>query len=329
VTKVVLLTGAPGFIGSHFVEAILKTTDWSIVGLDRIDGTSTLQRILTLDAYREHRDRFRFVWHDLRAPINPTVAADIGEIDVALHLAASTHVDRSITDPASFVLDNVLGTCHLLEWAREHPVTKFIQFGTDEAYGVAPDGVAFRELDPYRSRNPYAATKAGAAELAASYHNTYGVPVVMTACVNAIGERQSPEKYLPLLIRKILLGETIQIHSDVTKTRPARRIYIHARNIWNVIQFLIGAGQPGERYNIAGDREMDCLELAQQVGGLLDREVKYELTDVHSSRPGHDLAYRLDGGKLLAMGFSQPVTFEASLKRTVGWFRDNPKWLGL
>ena len=329
----VLLTGASGFIGSHFIEAILKTTDWEIVGLDRLDETSTLHRILETDAYQAHKDRFRFVWHDLRAPINAEVerliAQPFGEVDTVLHLAAGTHVDRSIADPPAFVLDNVLGTCHLLEWARRHPIDRMVNFSTDEVYGSAADGVAFSETSPFASGNPYSATKAGAVELCTAYHNTYRVPVITTNCMNVIGERQSAEKFVPMLVRRILTGDLVTIHADPSRTQPARRSYIHARNVWNAIEFLLRNGVPGERYNIVGDREVDCLELANLVATILGLPLAYELTDFHSTRPGHDLAYRLDGAKLAAMGFAQPVAFEDSLTRTVTWFAAHPEWLGM
>lgn len=335
--KRVLLTGACGFIGSHFVEAILKTTDWYVIGLDRLDETSTLHRIFDTDAYQAHKDRFAFVWHDLRSPINAEVHRKLvhpfGDIHTVLHLAAGTHVDRSIVDPPSFVLDNVLGTCHLLEWVRTRGgnVGRMINFSTDEVYGSAPDGISFKEQDAFLSGNPYSATKAGAVELCTAYHNTYEIPVITTNCMNVIGERQSAEKYVPMLVRKILAGEIVRIHADPTKTKPARRSYIHARNVWNAIEFLLRNGVPGQRYNIVGDRELDCLELAQMVETILAPmgSLKYELVDFHSSRPGHDLVYRLDGKKLAAMGFSQPVTFEAALKQTVLWFADHPEWIGM
>lgn len=328
----VLITGASGFIGSHFVEAILKTTDWNVIGLDRLDETSTLQRITATDAYRANRGRFVFVWHDLRSPINEMVAQamyTLGRIDIVLHLAAGTHVDRSIANPAGFVLDNVLGTCHLLEWARAHAPRLVVHFSTDEVFGSAPDGVAYREGDAFRPGNPYSATKAAAVDLADSYANTYGLPIVTTFCMNVIGERQHPEKYVPLLVKKILSGERVYVHADPSRTQPARRSYIHARNVWNAVRFLIDRGIPGQRYNIVGDRELDCLELAQLVAQVLDRPLDAQLVDFHSSRPGHDLRYALDGTKLAAMGFSQPVTFEDSLRRTVEWFAGNPQWLGI
>jgi len=325
-----LLTGSAGFIGSHFVEAILKTTDWAVVGLDRLDETSTLHRIRDTAAYQANRDRVAFIWHDLRAPINDFVSSEIGEIDTVLHLAASTHVDRSITDPPSFVLDNVLGTCHLLEWARRcRSIQKFVNFSTDEVFGAAPEGTNFSEEAPFRSGNPYAATKAGATELCAAYHNTFKTPIITTNCMNVIGQRQHWEKVVPLFTKKILQGERLVIHTDPTRTNPARRAYIHARNVWNAIRFLLDHGTVGERYNIVGDRELDCLELATAIGTVLGLPFEYDLVDEHSNRPGHDLRYGLDGSKLADLGFQQPVSFDASLVQTVRWFRDNPTWLGL
>lgn len=333
----VLLTGACGFIGSHFVEAILKTTSWTVIGLDRIDETSSLERIRDTRAYQSHRERFEFVWHDLRSPINASIASAIGNIDIVLHLAASTHVDRSIADPPAFVMDNVLGTAHLLEWARQRQqhelrqrVKLFVNFSTDEVFGSAPDGVAFAEEDPFRPGNPYAASKAAAVELVESYANTYNVPIVTTFCMNVIGERQHPEKYLPLLVRKILIGEMVTIHADPTRTKPARRNYIHARNVWNVIYFLLNEDTPlPARINIAGDRETDCLELAEMVAEILGKPLHYAMVDFHSSRPGHDLRYALTGTRLADLGFHQPVTFSQSLERTVKWFERHPSWLGL
>jgi dTDP-glucose 4,6-dehydratase len=311
---------------------MLKTTDWFVVGLDRIDETSNLRRIGDTDAYREARDRFKFVWHDLRAPLNASVGSSIGPVDLVLHLAASTHVDRSIRHPIDFVLDNVLGTCHLLDWLRSgvyHCPPLIVNFSTDEVYGSAREGVAFTEESPFHSGNPYSATKAAAVELCTAYHNTYGLPIITTNCMNVIGERQHHEKFVPLLVRKILLGERVLIHADPTKTQPARRSYIHARNVWNAVNFLIEKGIPGERYNIVGEREVDCLQMAEMVAAIVDRPLDYEIVDFHSSRPGHDLRYALDGSKLARLGFVQPVGFDESLRRTVQWFAAHREWLAI
>jgi len=271
-----------------------------------------------------------FVFHDLRAPINGYVAHRLGEVDHVLHLAASTHVDRSITCPMEFVQDNVVGTCNLLDYARTLPnLQTFVYFSTDEVFGPAPEGTAFVEWDRYRSSNPYAATKAGGEELAYSYYNTYRLPVVITHTMNAFGERQHPEKFLPKVINAVLRGETVTIHADATRTKPGRRFYVHARNVAAAVLFLLRHPEltPGEKYNVVGEREVSNLALAQFVAKVIGRPLRYELVDFHSSRPGHDLRYALDGAKLRSMGFRHPKTFEQSLEKTVRWYLAHPEWL--
>ena len=163
-TKRVLITGAAGFIGSHFVEHALKTTDWDVIALDRLDETSALSRIGETDALKQHRDRFHFVWHDLRASINSIVDSEIGPVDIIMHLAASTHVDRSISDPSMFIMDNVVGTHNILEFARRRNTEQEILFyyqSTDEVFGAAdPTASGFHEWDRFKASNPYSATKA-------------------------------------------------------------------------------------------------------------------------------------------------------------------------
>lgn len=346
----VLVTGAAGFIGSHFCEAILRSTDWDLVALDRLDETSTLARIGDTDAYQADRaraaPRFRFVWHDLRAPINDMVAQQLGEIHVVIHLAASTHVDRSIADPASFVADNVVGTLHVLEfvrgltdgrWRTTYVNPRLVYFSTDEVFGpattVSGDGAAgFREWDRYKSSNPYAATKAAGEELVLAYVNTYDVDAIITHMVNAFGERQHHEKYIPMLVRRLLLGLPIQVHADPTRTRPASRFWIHARNAFEAVHFLLRDeldSAPGEKFNIGTTDEVDCLRMAEIVSVAIDRPLRAELVDAVAGRPGHDLRYSLDCGKLAAMGWSPPIPFEESLVRCVRWMAANPRWLGL
>src|SRR5689334_16061029 len=174
----VLVTGGAGFIGSNLVEYILANTDWDITILDRLDHSGNLNRLAEIGAH--DNPRVRFMFHDLRATMNDQVIQQIGHHAYILHLAAGTHVDRSITDPMSFVLDNVVATCNILDFARKSGCLRFVQFSTDEVFGPAPEGVRYKENDRYNSGNPYAATKAGAEELAVSYHNTYGLPVIVT-----------------------------------------------------------------------------------------------------------------------------------------------------
>jgi len=326
----VLLSGGVGFIGSHFVEHLLKTTNWEIVIIDRLDISGSLERLRDISIWEKKKHRVKFIWWDLKAPLNQFVKKDIGEIDYIWHLAASSHVDRSIEDPLSFVMDNVVGTCNLLNYARELKNLKlFIYFSTDEVFGPAPEGVYYKEWDRYKSGNPYAATKAGAEELCMAFKNTYKLPIIITHTMNVFGERQHPEKFIPLCIRKIGAGEKVLIHSDKTRTKSGSRMWIHARNVCNALLFLTKNHQIGEKYNIVGEKEVSNLELAQFIAKVMGKELKYEMVDFHSSRPGHDLRYSLDGTKMREMGWELPKTFEQSLAKTIKWMIQNPKWLNL
>lgn len=327
--KRVLLTGIDGFIGHHIAEGILKTTDWKVVGLSKIDGASTLHRLTDIDLWqKEFGKRVEFIYHDLRSPVNPYVANRIGPVNYILHLAASTHVDRSIECPMEFVQDNVVGTCNLLDYARTlDGLDLLIYFSTDEVFGPALEGVAFQEWDRYKSSNPYAATKAGGEELTYSYYNTYGLPAIITHTMNVFGERQHPEKFIPKTINAVLHGERLFIHANPDRTKAGSRFYVHARNVAAAVLFLIERHELGEKYNIVGEKEMDNLSLAQFIARVIGKELRYELVDFHSSRPGHDLRYALDGNRLMQMGFHYPKTFEQSLEKTVRWYLEHPEWL--
>ena len=321
----VLVTGAAGFIGHHLVDAILKRTDWRITIIDRLDCSGNLNRLAEIGAAKN--SRVKFVYHDLRAPANDQLAAQIGAHDYILHLAAATHVDRSIECPMEFVQDNVVGTCNILDFARLTGCEKFINFSTDEVFGPAPAGVAYGEEDRYNAGNPYAATKAAAVQLGVSYHNTYKLPVITTHTMNVIGTRQHPEKMVPMCIAKIQRGEEVLIHADKTCTRPGSRYYIDAGNVADALLWLLDRAEPGQKYNIVGEREMDNHELASRIAGACGKPLLCRLTDFHSSRPGHDLRYALSGAKLAQMGWTPPCAIEASIERIVNWTLANPHWL--
>ena len=324
----ILVTGAAGFFGHHFCEHVLRNTDWEIVALVRLGRIGNLRRLTDIECWPQEQHRVHVVWHDLRSPIPFFVRRDIGRIDYIVHAAASTHVDESIKRPGDFVMDNVLGTLHMLEYARNIPTLKFFQqFSTDEVYGPAPEGVDFLETDAYNATNPYAATKAGAEQLVNAFGNTYSLPVFISNCMNLIGERASHEKYLPLCIRKIVASETITIHADPTKTQAGQRHYLHCRNAAAATLFLLEHAEQRGRYNVVGDKEIDNLTFAQMVADIIGKPLKYELVDFHSSRPGHDRRYSLSGEKLKKMGFSYPKSFEETLERTVRWTLEHPEWL--
>ena len=270
----------------------------------------------------------RFVYHDLKSELNSFVANKIGKVDYILHLAAGSHVDRSIEDPMSFVMDNVVGTTNLLNFARTlDSLELLVNFSTDEVFGPAPEGVKYKEWDRYNSTNPYSASKAGAEEMCLAFANTYKLPLVQTHCMNVFGERQHPEKFIPLCIQRVLSGEKITIHAS-PQGEPGKRHYIHARNTSAAVLYLMqGKWEQREKYNIVGEKEVDNLQLAQLIAEYVGKPLNYELLDFHSSRPGHDLRYALDGDKMQSIGWELPMNFESSLQSVVEWTLKNDRWL--
>jgi len=327
----ILITGGAGFIGHHLIEGVLKNTDWDIVVLDRLDLSGNLERLRDIKIWEEEKNRVKFIWWDLKSAVNDFVAKDIGKVDYIWHLAASSHVDRSIEDPMLFVMDNVVGTCNILNFARQIKDLKlFINFNTDECFGPAPEGVFYKESDRHNPKNPYSASKVGQWALGVAFENCYKTPVINTYTMNVIGERQHPEKFIPMVVKKVLNGEKIIIHANKDKTQAGKRHYIHARNVCNALLFLTQKGFNGyEEFNIVGEKEIDNLTLAKFIAGIIGKELKYEMVDFHSSRPGHDLRYALDGTKLKSIGFEYPKNFEESLRKTIEWMvaPENKRWL--
>ena len=327
-SKRCLITGICGFIGHHVSEHILLNTDWQIVGVDKLSYASN-----GFDRLRDGRTygskRVKLFSADFTHPLPSGLIKEIGEIDYIVHLGAETHVDNSISNPEEFVMTNVVGTMHMLNYAKTLQNLKlFVYFSTDEVFGPAPEGVFYKEWDRYNSSNPYSATKAGGEELCLAYANTYKLPIVITHTMNAFGERQHPEKFIPLVINKIIKQELITIHSNPAKTKAGSRFYIHCRNIASALLFIIEKfdGQT-EKFNIVGEKEVDNLDMVKLIATILDKPYQYELQDCHSSRPGHDLRYSLDGSKMRGLGWKIPKTFEQSLEKTINWYLTNLKWL--
>ena len=342
--KNVLITGGAGFIAHHLIYYLLKKTNWNIVSLDRLDYSGNLNRLDNILSQLDEKDkqRVKIVFHDLKSEINPWIENEIGEIDIILHLAAGSHVDRSIDYPMEFVLDNVVGTANILNFAKklndENGFERFIYFSTDEVFGPAPKSVDYSENDRYNSTNPYSATKAGGEELAVAYENTYGLPVYITHTMNVFGERQHPEKFIPMCIKKIRDGEPITIHSDKTKTIPGSRHYIHAEDVAEAIYFLLTnkinsqidfGGAKCPKYNIVGSEEIDNLQLAKTIAAAQGKKLKYEMVDFHSSRPGHDLRYSLSGEKMKKLGWQPSIMLTERIKQVVTWSLNNQNWIEL
>jgi dTDP-glucose 4,6-dehydratase len=341
-SKTVLITGGAGFIAHHVIDKILRDTDWNIVSLDRLDISGNLNRLH--DMLQDHdpklvSQRLRIIFHDLRAEINSQIVQDIGHVDMVLHLAAGSHVDRSIAYPMEFVQDNVVGTVNILDYARKnHPnLERFVYFSTDEIYGIAPPGVSYKEYDRYNSTNPYSASKAAGEEFCVAYENTYKMPIIVTHTMNVFGERQHPEKFIPATIQKVRDGETVIIHADPTRTVAGSRMYIHAQDVAEGLMFILNLkdykhlGDYGHahcpKFNLVGTEEIDNLTLAQMIAQAVGGELKYEMTDFHTSRPGHDMRYALDGGLLESLGWTPKIRLTERIQQVVDWTLANERWL--
>lgn len=329
-----LVTGGCGFLGAHLVEHFLKTTDAEIVILDKLTYASNgFDRLRDTAAFDDKR--VRVLGCDISQPIPLGIRHEVGSIDYVIHAAAETHVDNSIIDPLPFLQSNVIGTHHLLWWLRDVPgLRRIFLVSTDEVYGPASwDSPGNVENDPFRPANPYAAAKAGGEAVGMAYANTYKLPVTIVNTMNLYGERQHPEKFIPLVINKVLRGETVKIHADAKCERSGTRFYIHCRNYASAIAFLIGEDEKFElplKIHVAGEREISNLDLAKMIAGFVGPQglrLCYELVDFHSSRPGHDLRYALDDSFIRRLGWKQPIDTEKSLERTVRWYLNNQKWL--
>ena len=342
--KRVLITGGAGFIAHHLIYYLLNKTNWEIISLDRLDYSGNLNRLdnILLELKPEIKSRLKVVYHDLKSDINPWIRKEIGSVDIILHLAAGSHVDRSIDYPMEFVLDNVVGTANILEYARLinelNTLDRFIYFSTDEVFGPAPQGVDYKENDRYNSTNPYSATKAGGEELAVAYENTYNMPIYITHTMNVFGERQHPEKFIPMCIKKVRDGETVTIHADKTKKIPGSRHYIHAEDVAEAIYFILTnklekeidfGGAKCPKFNIVGSEELDNLELAKIIAESQGKKLNYEMVDFHSSRPGHDLRYSLSGEKMKKLGWQPSIKLTERIKQVVDWSLNNESWIEL
>jgi dTDP-glucose 4,6-dehydratase len=331
----VLITGLGGFCASHFMDHFLVNTDWDIIGIDSWRHKGVPERILTSKYYQENKDRVTIYTHDLNSPLSKVLIDKLKGVDYIVNLASMSHVDTSITDPVPFVQNNVNLVLNMLELAREIKPKKFIQFSTDEVYGPMLNGIPHPEWDPILPSNPYSASKAAQEAIAISYWRTYSVPLILTNTMNIIGEKQDGEKFLPKIVKNVKNGTTMTIHAQ--NGVAGSRFYLHARNAADAILFILKNvdlqmfpqfNEP-VRLNVVGKTELNNLELAKMVANIMGKELKYEFVDVHTTRPGHDPRYGLDGTKLKELGYDYPVDFDESLKRTIEWMLlpENEKFL--
>jgi len=335
--KRLLLTGASGFVGSHVLRHVLVNTDWFVVCPVTFSHKGIQDRIrLSIIDNPEYLKRIKIVQCDLAYPISSITDKEFGTIDYVLNVASESHVDRSIEEPKNFIVNNVALICNLLDWARIAKPEKIIHISTDEVYGPAPKGTAHREwVDQYLPSNPYSASKAAQESIVFSYWRTYALPIMITNTMNLIGEMQDPEKFIPMTMRKIMAGETVSIHGSL-EGEIGSRFYLHARNQADALLHLLntdfplyGDAQKPEKFHVVGEREISNLDLAQMIADFMGKPLKYEIVDFHTSRPGHDLRYALNGDKIAATGWKAPISLEQSLKRTVEWNLAHPEWLAI
>lgn len=345
--KRLLLTGASGFVGSHALRHVLVNTDWDVIcpvsyahqGLPERIGVamSGANGEIVLDWMK----RVSTVYHDLRAQPyehSPTWAS-VGHVDYIWNIAAESHVDRSIDEPIPFIRSNVDLALAIAEVSRMLEPEMILHMSTDEVYGPAAPGQFHAEWDAIRPSNPYSASKACQEAILYSYWRTYGLPLVVTNTMNIIGETQAPEKYMPKVLRSVLRGEALTVHAEIKdgqKPRVGSRCWLHARNLADawlwitehdpVLSYSDGHSDP-LRLHIVGE-ELSNLELAEKVAEAAGRSLEYELVDVHSTRPGHDLRYALDGEKIDRLGWKAPVSLDEGIEHIVRWTLEHPHWLG-
>lgn len=335
----ILLTGAAGFVGSHVLRHLLVNTSWEIICPVTFRHQGVPERIASA-LQGQDKSRVTVERHDLRAGVSFQARRRWGKVDVVMNVASESHVDRSIEDPAGFIDNNVQLMTGILEYAREAKPSLVLHMSTDEVYGPAYGEHRHREGEPHRPSNPYSASKAAQEAVAFSYWRTYGVPVVITNTMNIIGEMQDPEKFVPKIMKHAAEGIPMPIHVS-PEGEPGTRFYLHARNLADAWLFLVRdhygthhevpAYQDGfydlDRWNIVGEKEIDNLSMAHFVAKTMGKDLLVDEVNFHSSRPGHDLRYALDGTKLADAGWKAPFPLDVSLEKTIRWTLEHPEWL--
>ena len=307
----ILVNGGAGFIGSHVVRALVK--DYRVINLDKLTYAGNLANLKDVESH----PNYRFV----HGCITDTKLLNQLEFQIVVHLAAESHVDRSIESPCDFVHTNVLGTTTLLQAARHKKVEIFYHVSTDEVYGSLGDSGVFTEETPYSPRSPYSASKAASDHMVRAFHETYGLPVKISNCSNNYGPNQFPEKLIPLAINNILNKRPIPVYGEGTNVRDWLYVEDHAQ----AIKLILENGPIGETYNVGGSCEVkniDLIKLLCQTMGV-EPDIQYV-----KDRPGHDFRYAIDHSKLSnELGWKPSVTLRQGLKKTVDWYLANQEWI--
>ena len=320
----ILVTGGAGFIGSNLVRLILEQTDHHVTNLDLLTYAGNLENLIDV----ESSPRYEFIHGDI-CDVS-VVDRALSDVDVVLHLAAESHVDRSIESASPFVTTNVVGTQILLDRAMQRGVDRFVHVSTDEVYGSLPwadpddpqsGAERFTEETPLAPRSPYSASKAASDLFALAYHETHGFPVLVTRCSNNYGAYQFPEKLIPLMVTNAFQGEPLPVYGDGLYVRDWIHVDDHCRGILSAME----RGVPGEVYNFGGNAERTNLQVVQ---GILEAVGADPGLVVHvADRPGHDRRYAVDSSKSEAsLDWSPSLDFERGLADTVAWYREHEEW---
>ncbi|WP_407401834.1 dTDP-glucose 4,6-dehydratase [Chryseobacterium sp.] len=330
--KTIIITGGAGFIGSHVVrEFVLKYPDTKIINLDALTYAGNLENLKDI----EHYSNYEFVKADITDARQIFDVFEKHQPDGVIHLAAESHVDRSITNPLEFVMTNVIGTVNLLNaaktiWKDHFEGKRFHHVSTDEVFGALGDEGFFTEHTSYDPHSPYSASKASSDHFVRAYHDTYGLPIVLTNCSNNYGPNHFPEKLIPLCIHNILNNNPLPIYGDGKYTRDWLFVIDHAK----AIDLVFHEGKNGGSYNVGGFNEWKNIDLVKELCRQMDEKLGREagtseqLITFVKDRPGHDLRYAIDATKInQELGWKPSVTFEQGLSKTIDWFLENKEWL--
>jgi dTDP-glucose 4,6-dehydratase len=330
--KKILITGGAGFIGSHVVRRFVnRYPDYHIYNLDALTYAGNLENLRDI----EKRGNYSFIKADISKEdeIMPLFAAH--GFDGVIHLAAESHVDRSISNPTQFIYTNIIGTVNLLNaaravWKDDLAGKRFYHISTDEVYGSLGDEGYFVETTPYDPKSPYSASKASSDHLVRAYNHTFGLPAVISNCSNNYGPNQFPEKLIPLFIFNIKNNKPLPVYGKGANVRDWLYVEDHAA----AIDLIFHQGEDGETYNIGGNNEWKNIDLIRVLCGIMDRKLKREagtsekLITYVKDRAGHDLRYAIDSSKLhRELGWNPSMTFEQGLEKTVDWYLANSEWL--